>query len=82
MTRTARVVVIGGGQAGLAAGYHPRRPGLDFVVPDDRTTAGGAWQQTWDSPHLFSPAAHSSLPGRPMLPRTGQEYPDAQHGVR
>lgn len=80
MTHTARVVVIGG-QAGLAAGYHLRRPGLDFVILDARTAAGGAWQQTWDSPHLFSPAAPSSLPGRPMLPRTGQEYPDAQHGV-
>jgi len=36
------VVVIGGGQAGLAAGYHLRRRGLDFVVLDAQATPGGA----------------------------------------
>ncbi|MFE7171581.1 ArsO family NAD(P)H-dependent flavin-containing monooxygenase [Streptomyces sp. NPDC057616] len=81
MTRTPQVVVIGGGQSGLAAGYHLRRLGLDFVVLDAGTTAGGAWQHMWDSLHLFSPAAHSSLPGRLMPTQAGQEYPDAQHVV-
>jgi len=81
VTRTSQVVVIGGGQSGLAAGYHLRRQGLDFVVLDARTTPGGAWQHTWDSLHLFSPAAHSSLPGRLMPPQAGQEYPDARHVV-
>ncbi|MFF9809987.1 ArsO family NAD(P)H-dependent flavin-containing monooxygenase [Streptomyces coeruleorubidus] len=81
MTRTSQVVVIGGGQSGLAAGYHLRRLGLDCVVLDAQTTAGGAWQHTWDSLHLFSPAAYSSLPGRLMPPQTGREYPDAQHVV-
>ncbi|MFE5958016.1 MULTISPECIES: ArsO family NAD(P)H-dependent flavin-containing monooxygenase [Streptomyces] len=75
------VVVIGGGQAGLAAGYHLRRRNLDFVVLDAQSTAGGAWQHTWDSLHLFSPAAFSSLPGRPMPPQPGQEYPGAAHVV-
>ena len=27
-------MVIGGGQAGLAAGYHLRRAGVDFVILD------------------------------------------------
>ncbi|MEU8868251.1 ArsO family NAD(P)H-dependent flavin-containing monooxygenase [Streptomyces umbrinus] len=81
MTRTSPVVVIGGGQSGLAAGYHLRRLGLDFVILDAQTTAGGAWQHTWDSLHLFSPAAYSSLPGRLMPPQTGRPYPDAQHVV-
>jgi putative flavoprotein involved in K+ transport len=75
------VVVIGGGQSGLAAGYHLRRLGVDFVIPDAQTAAGGVWQHTWDSLRLFSPAAPSSLPGRLMPPQTGQEYPDAQHVV-
>ncbi|MDG5808813.1 ArsO family NAD(P)H-dependent flavin-containing monooxygenase [Streptomyces ossamyceticus] len=81
MTRTAQVVVIGGGQSGLAAGYHLRRQGVDFVILDAQTTPGGAWQHTWDSLRLFSPAAYSSLPGRLMPPQTGETYPDAQHVV-
>ncbi|MFI8768296.1 ArsO family NAD(P)H-dependent flavin-containing monooxygenase [Streptomyces sp. NPDC053792] len=75
------VVVIGGGQAGLAVGYHLRRLGLDFVILDAQPTPGGAWQHTWDSLHLFSPAAHSSLPGRLMPPQPGETYPEAAHVV-
>ncbi|WP_086802246.1 ArsO family NAD(P)H-dependent flavin-containing monooxygenase [Streptomyces caniscabiei] len=81
MTRTSPVVVIGGGQSGLAAGYHLRRLGLDFVILDAEPDAGGAWQHTWDSLHLFSPAAYSSLPGRLMPQQAGQTYPDARHVV-
>lgn len=54
-------VVVGGGQAGLAADYHLRRQGLDFVILDAGTALGGSWQHMWDSLHLFSPAEHSSL---------------------
>ncbi|MES5824935.1 ArsO family NAD(P)H-dependent flavin-containing monooxygenase [Streptomyces sp. RG80] len=81
MTQHADVVVIGGGQAGLAAGYHLRRHKLDFVILDAQPTPGGAWRRTWDSLHLFSPAAFSSLPGRLMPAQAGQEYPDAGHVV-
>ncbi|MEU0681234.1 MULTISPECIES: ArsO family NAD(P)H-dependent flavin-containing monooxygenase [Streptomyces] len=81
MTEHTDVVVIGGGQAGLAAGYHLRRQGLDFVVLDAQAAPGGAWQHTWDSLHLFSPAAFSSLPGRLMPPQPGEEYPEAGHVV-
>ncbi|MFC7976626.1 ArsO family NAD(P)H-dependent flavin-containing monooxygenase [Streptomyces cinereoruber] len=75
------VVVIGGGQAGLAAGYHLRRAGLDFVILDADPAPGGAWQHTWDSLHLFSPAAYSSLPGRLMPLQPGETYPQAAHVV-
>ncbi|MEU3743999.1 MULTISPECIES: ArsO family NAD(P)H-dependent flavin-containing monooxygenase [Streptomyces] len=81
MTLPVDVVVIGGGQSGLAAGYHLRRAGLGFVILDARPTPGGAWQHTWDSLHLFSPAAFSSLPGRLMPPQPGETYPDAAHVV-
>ncbi|MDX2531571.1 ArsO family NAD(P)H-dependent flavin-containing monooxygenase [Streptomyces scabiei] len=81
MTNRTQVVVIGGGQAGLAAGYHLRRLGLDFVILDAQTTPGGAWQHGWDSLRLFSPAAYSSLPGRLMPTQPGGPYPDAQHVV-
>jgi putative flavoprotein involved in K+ transport len=82
MSHQTQVVVIGGGQAGLAAGYHLRRLGLDFVILDAQTTPGGAWQHAWDSLRLFSPAAYSSLPGRLMPAQSGETYPDAQHAVQ
>lgn len=69
------VLVIGGGQAGLAAGYFLRRTGLGFAILDAGEAPGGAWRQGWDSLTLFSPAQHSSLPGWPMPPSPGGGYP-------
>jgi len=60
------VVVIGGGQAGLATGYHLRRTGLSHVILDAQEEPGGAWRHAWESLRLFSPALFSSLPGWPM----------------
>ncbi|MFP8906583.1 ArsO family NAD(P)H-dependent flavin-containing monooxygenase [Streptomyces atacamensis] len=81
MTRRTDVVVVGGGQAGLAAGYHLRRQGLDFTILDAQDAPGGAWRRMWESLRLFSPAAHSSLPGWPMPAQPGETYPDAAHVV-
>ncbi len=81
MTQRTDVVVIGGGQAGLAAGYHLRRPGIEHVILDAQAAPGGAWQHTWDSLRLFSPAQYSSLPGRLMPVQEGELYPDAAHVV-
>jgi cation diffusion facilitator CzcD-associated flavoprotein CzcO len=61
--RRADVVVIGGGQSGLAVGYYLRRTGLSFVILDAQPEPGGAWLHGWDSLRLFSPARFSSLPG-------------------
>lgn len=74
------VVVIGGGQAGLATGFYLRRVGLDFVILDAADEPGGAWPHTWPSLRLFSPAGYSSLPGWQM-PASGQENPTAAHVV-
>ncbi|MFF8717662.1 ArsO family NAD(P)H-dependent flavin-containing monooxygenase [Streptomyces sp. NPDC015184] len=81
MTQHTDVVVVGGGQAGLATGYHLRRQKLDFVILDADPAPGGSWQHMWDSLHLFSPAEHSSLPGRLMPAQPGETYPDAGHVV-
>jgi cation diffusion facilitator CzcD-associated flavoprotein CzcO len=73
------VVVVGGGQSGLAAGYFLRRRGLSFVILDAGTAPGGAWRHGWDSLRLFSPAQHSSLPGWPM---PGWPMPGGGHPAR
>ena len=67
-----RVVVVGGGQAGLATAYYLRRaglaPGSDFIVLDAERDSGGAWRHMWDGLRLFSPSSYSSLPGWMMPP--------------
>ena len=68
------VVIVGGGQSGLSAGYFLRRSGLSYVILDAETSPGGAWQHAWHSLHLFSPAGWSSIPGWPM-PASQGPYP-------
>jgi putative flavoprotein involved in K+ transport len=74
------VVVIGGGQAGLAVGYYLRRAGVSFVILDAQSAPGGAWQHGWDSLHLFSPASASSLPGW-LMPPAGDTTPSRDEVV-
>jgi len=56
-------VIIGGGQAGLAAGYHLVKRGLPFVILDASERIGDAWRNRWDSLRLFTPAKYDGLPG-------------------
>ena len=42
-------VVIGAGQAGLAASYFLRQRGIDHLVLDANPGPGGAWQHRWAS---------------------------------
>jgi putative flavoprotein involved in K+ transport len=81
MSKCTDVVVIGGGQAGLAAGYHLRRAGLDFVILDRQDRPGGAWRHGWESLRLFSPAEYSTLPGWRMPSQPGEAFPTAGHVV-
>ena len=69
------VIVIGGGQAGLAVSYYLKRAELDFIILDNQSKGGGAWQHTWPSLRLFSPALMSSLPGKLMPKAKDGEYP-------
>jgi putative flavoprotein involved in K+ transport len=71
---TYDAVVIGGGQAGLAAGYHLQRAGLRFVILEAGSEATGSWTRYYDSLKLFSPARYSSLPGLPF-PGDPKRYP-------
>ncbi len=56
-------IVIGGGQAGLTAGYHLKRRGVPFVILDKHERIGDAWRTRWDSLRLFTPANYAGLPG-------------------
>jgi putative flavoprotein involved in K+ transport len=56
-------VIVGGGQAGLALGYHLRRAGVPFAILDADARVGEAWRQRWDSLTLFTPRRFSALPG-------------------
>ncbi len=59
-------IVVGGGQAGLAAGYHLKRRGMPFVILDASERIGDAWRRRWDSLRLFTPARYNGLPGMPF----------------
>jgi putative flavoprotein involved in K+ transport len=72
--RHREVVVIGGGQAGLATGFYLRRTDLSWVILDDQPGPGGAWPRAWNGLRLFSPARFSSLPGW-LMPAGAEEYP-------
>lgn len=56
-------VIVGGGQAGLAVGYHLARRGRPFVILDANERIGDSWRTRWDSLHLFTPALGDGLPG-------------------
>jgi len=67
-------LVIGGGQAGLAAGYHLSRRAADFLIVDANPTIGAVWHNRWDSLRLFTPAQYDGLPGM-AFPAAHDIYP-------
>lgn len=80
MDKVFDVIVIGGGQSGLACGYYLRRAKLNFIILDEQQGHGGAWAHTWDSLTLFSPADYSSLPGW-LMPKSKNRFPLRQEVI-
>ncbi len=70
-------IVVGGGQAGLAVGYHLKRHGIPFLILDANERVGDAWRNRWDSLRLFTPARYAGLPGLPF-PGRGDGFPTKQ----
>jgi putative flavoprotein involved in K+ transport len=68
------VVVVGGGQAGLAIGYHLAQQGRDFTILEAAAEPAAAWRRRWDSLRLFTPARYDSLPGL-AFPGDPNRYP-------
>jgi putative flavoprotein involved in K+ transport len=71
---SVQTVVVGGGQAGLAVGYHLARRGLPFVIVDANRRIGDPWRKRWNSLRLFTPARYDALPGMPF-PAQAHTFP-------
>ena len=59
-------IVVGGGQAGLSAGYFLAQQGESFIILDGNKRPGEAWRRRWDSLRLFTPSQFNGLPGMPF----------------
>ena len=74
------VLVLGAGQAGLAAAHALRESGLQHLLLEAGDAVGGAWPHYYDSLTLFSPARFGSLPGLAM-PGDPNRYPTRDETV-
>jgi putative flavoprotein involved in K+ transport len=73
-TERREVVVVGGGQAGLAIGYFLAQQGRQFTILEAALEPAAAWRRRWDSLRLFTPARYDALPGLPF-PGDPDRYP-------
>jgi putative flavoprotein involved in K+ transport len=73
-TKRHDVIVVGGGQAGLAIGYFLARRGRDFRILEAAPEPAAAWRERWDSLKLFTPARYNALP-RLAFPGDPDRYP-------
>lgn len=68
------VIVIGGGQAGLAIGHYLAQQGRAFTILEAADGPAAMWRSRWDSLRLFTPARYDCLPGKPF-PGDPDRYP-------
>lgn len=68
------VVVVGGGQSGLAAARSLRELSMPTVILEASDRPAGSWPRYYDSLRVFSPAGFSSMPGTPF-PGAPDRYP-------
>ena len=68
------VVIVGGGQAGLALGYFLVQQGRRFTILEASEEPAAAWRNRWNSLKLFTPARYDALPGL-AFPADPDRYP-------
>src|SRR5918994_5094863 len=68
------VLIIGGGQAGLAMGYHLKETPFRFRIAERHARVGDSWRNRYASLVLFTPRAYSALPGL-AVPGEPEGYP-------
>jgi putative flavoprotein involved in K+ transport len=68
------VVVVGGGQAGLAIGHLLAQQGRRFTILEAADAPAAAWRARWESLVLFTSVRYDSLPGR-AFPGDPDAYP-------
>ncbi|MCP3786808.1 NAD(P)/FAD-dependent oxidoreductase [Micromonospora sp. A3M-1-15] len=66
MTQADPVIIVGGGQSGIAAARAALDAGLRPVILHAGAEPVGSWPHYYDSLTLFSPARYSALPGMPF----------------
>ena len=73
-THRREVVVIGGGQAGLAVGYFLAQQSRRFTILEAAGEPAAAWRSRWNSLRLFTSVRYDSLLGL-NFPGDPSSYP-------
>ena len=74
MPTNHNTIIVGAGQAGLAASYHLKQRGIDHIVLN-KGRIGESWiTQRWDSFVLNTPNVINSLPGKPFYPANPRNF--------
>jgi putative flavoprotein involved in K+ transport len=68
------VLIIGGGQAGLAMGYHLKDTPFRYRIAERHARVGDSWRKRYASLVLFTPRSYSALPGL-AVPGDPEGYP-------
>ena len=76
-TERFETLIVGGGQAGLAVGYHLTRRGRSCAILDANERVGDSWRKRWPSLRLYSPAAADGLPGM-RFPAPSHAFPSGR----
>jgi putative flavoprotein involved in K+ transport len=68
------VLIIGGGQAGLAMGYNLKDTPFRYRIAERHARVGDSWRKRYASLVLFTPRSYSALPGL-ALPGDPEGFP-------